>query len=345
MSFETERQFIDSDLELGRMQEFATSLGRVSQVIEDGVDLDLSAEYPVANAISQVIFSENTPSTLCLNADFFNAHGRFTDSVSFDPRVARGGKKSFHGVFFGDIELGDGGSIPVAVKPHKDDALRSCLGDYFSNIAVGELGFPNLRPVGYVVDRGVAYSITELDETLTTLDSIDWTEFFPSINTNPGMREIWHKLAKSTAVLHDGGNISHGDYAARNIATTVDGGVFAIDWERALIGTGDPRDSEARYQRSYPDISCLLESMCRPTFANFKAGIGIFYGHEGSWRQGFNEIYLNTYLDYRRELAALGSHTAKKESEIEEEIRQLQKDILVEVDMQRDICRDLEEEN
>lgn len=334
-----EKNFVE-DVELNRVREFALVLEQGVGLELSDVMLDLTEETPVENAISRFrTYDYKGVPTLYLDKPFQIGEG---DKASFTPRISRGGKSSFHGVFFGDMQLGDY-SVPVAVKPHKaDGAIRSCLSDYLGNHAVRSLNFHNLTPVGFIIDNEErAYSLTVLDESLTTLDSIDWSDFYPEIEGNPGMQEIWREISAQAAILHASGSASHGDFAARNIATSADGGVFLIDWEKSRLSTGEPRDVEVRYNHSHADLSVLLESMCLPPHADFKSGIGIFYGKEGDWWDGFCKIFFDEYKSIRLHEATKGSHHKKREKDVSEELKQLESDLKVETKMMRAICADI----
>lgn len=265
-------------------------------------------------------------------------------NMAFQPRITRGGKRSYHGVIFGDLLIGSNQTVPVAVKPHKDDnAIDSCLSEYFNNEAVRQLGFHNLDPVGFIVrSEDEAYTLTVMDDSISTLDTIDWSNFYPDISTDPGMQDIWRQISYQTAVLHAHGNMSHGDLAARNITTTIEGGVFMIDWEKARINLTSPRDAEVRYNHSYSDLSVLLKSMCRPAHSSFKAGVGLFYGKSMDWWDGFEEIFFDIYKQTRYDIAINGNHSKQTVLDVKEEIVALEDNLRNDMQMMRDICDSIE---
>ncbi len=335
------------DRELYRIQEFMDTVARVECVTPNTIALDCANDDPVTDAIRRFENYELRAQPTFYTAEQLGDVPPNT-ALSFMPRVARGGKRSFHGVFFGDLEIGSETSVPVAVKPHKDYPIKSCLNDYLKNEAIRRLGFYTPGGVGYVMDGDKAYSLTVLDETLTTLDSIDWSGFLPDTTQHPGMQEMWREVSQQTAILHGSGSTSHGDLAARNIATSADGGTFIIDWEKARIDTRLPRDVEVSYNNSFGDLSVLLDSMCRPPHAEFKAGIGLFYGkNELDWWQSFRDIFFDEYCEVRllevdRRLE-LNRRKGRKhhEAEVREELARLAMDLKSMVDMEQEICAGL----
>lgn len=265
--------------------------------------------------------------------------------LSFTPLVARGGKRSAHGVFFGTLRIGES-PIRVAVKPHMSDVFTTGLDDYFKTHAVSKLGVYTLTPAGLLLpsrDKDQSYSMTVLEEGLSTLDSINWADYYPRVEQNLGMQELWRGVSGQSAVLHAEGNKSHGDMAARNIATSAEDTVFFIDWEHALLSNQPPRDAESRYAHSYKDLSVLLESMCLPPHADIggRAGIGIFYGKKGDWWEGFCEVFFNEYKHVRMELAKSGHHHKKTEAEVTEEVHELSRSLRANLEMWRDVCANI----
>ena len=261
--------------------------------------------------------------------------------VEFIPRVSRG-KKSAHGVFFGDIVFDNDRTLEVAVKPFTDGNNEwGALYDQLSNYAVSNLGLYTLEPAGVILDgrgeHGTSYSMTVLEEGMTTFDSIDWTGFADSMEEKPGMTELWSSLARTAAVLHASGQSNHGDLAARNIATSDDGGAFLIDWEKARFSGVAPRDAEMRYQFSSVDLSQLIESMCRTTEDPFKPGIGIFNLKKNNWWEQFCTLFYDDYLDTRRILAQEGSHHKTTVADVESELAALTDKLKSEMQMQREI--------
>ncbi len=244
----------------------------------------------------------------------------------FMPFISRVGKRSAHGVFFGELSLGER-TIEVAVKPHNgENSLETCLRDYLANIVIERTGLQSLEPVGFVIAGDSAYSLTRLDRGLTTLDSIDWSTFSKSFNQHPGMLTILSQLARQTASMHDRGSISHGDMAGRNAAIRTDNTSFWIDWEHATISMRTPRDAESRFQTSFVDLQTFIESLCLPPDHPYKAGLGVFEAGYANWWQGIKEIFFDEYMSTREALLleANGRLSAAEKMEIKEELGQLE---------------------
>lgn len=289
------------DAELRRVERFQNVLGRCSVLRNVGVELDFDERVPVKIATDQFFTYEyDGRAGLYLDSAFNEVCTN--ETVLFSPRIARVGKNSAHGVFFGDIQFINGQTLPVAVKPHEvGDVHESAIRDHLNGKAIRSLGLYSLQPVGVMLTgSNEAYSLTVLEETLTTLDSVDWSEFYPMTDHNPGMIQIWSQVARQTGFLHSLGSMSHGDLAGRNIAVTADNYVFPIDWEMAHVSLVAPRDAEVRYEFSHPDLLKLVENFCRPPHDNFKAGLGIFFGKEGNWWQAFRDLVFDEYIDIRK---------------------------------------------
>lgn len=332
------------DHERDRVQEFEHVIGNlaITQIVE--AEIDFTDRVPVKRAIERFMTYEYSGSRTLYLAPKIEHLGN-TTVAQFSPRVARSGKNSAHGVFFGDLAFDDGRALAVAVKPHTlHDATNSSLVDYFNGVAVNKLGLFSLQPAGCLLDTdNRAYSLTVLDETLTTLDSIDWTSFYPDMDKHPGMQQIWSQIARQLGLLHSAGAMTHGDLAGRNIAVTADNYAFLIDWERAHISTVQPGDAEVRYEWSHPDLASLLESMCRPPHDDFKAGLGIFYGDKGAvgnWWQGFREMVFDEYVNTRQGMADTTTDKYLK-AEVKSELQVLGISLLNDMRMMHGICQDL----
>lgn len=324
--------------EQGRVDQFTRTVRGLDQLMVATVEIDFAAEQPVYMAASQFMNTHDTSYGLYLPPELKKDREGVED---FYPRISRGGKRSGHGVFFGDLKFTDGQTLPVAVKPHWDEPVHSCLKDYLNNLAVLRIGVETLRPAGFLFssDTKTAYSMTLLEDGLTTLDSVDWSSFYPDILKNQGMINIWKLMAENLAYIHAIGSINHGDIAARNIAQTPEGNLFFIDWERARISLATPRDAEVRYSYSHPDLLTLIESMCYPTHDNFKAGIGVFYQKEGDWWQGFSELVFDHYKADRIAYAEQGSHHEQNLRDVKEELAVLEQELKSDMVMFHDICQ------
>jgi hypothetical protein len=330
------------DKEFDRVRSFGSSLERLDTIQLADFSLDLDQPQPAEQFIKHFLDHERLGgAVLYLHPQYKLFTER--DSVSIEPLVARTGKHSAHGVFFGNLVFDNQLLLPAAVKPHWDSPERSCMKDYLNNDAVNMLGLNSLQPLGFLLDRdGDAYSFTALEDSLTTLDTIDWSNFYPDINNNIGMREIWSQVARQLAYVHSIGSVMHGDLAARNIAIRADeGGVSFIDWERAHISKQQPRDAEVRYAYSHIDLSTLLESMCIPPHAEMKAGIGIFYDKPGDWWQGFIDLFYNEYRGLRLEYAEQGNHNGTVLTEVKDELGALEASLRGDMDMMQHVCASL----
>ncbi len=337
------------DNEARRLGEFMEALDDVTQVQFIEPDIDMADEYPVEFAKRRFLaFNFENEPTLFLNPDVVAGINPSDTSFTFEPLVSRSGKRSAHGVFFGRLGVGEQ-TIDVAVKPHMVNAFEAGPDDYFKMAAIRDEGFYTLTPAALLLtdkDTDIAYSMTVLEEGLTTLDSIDWSDFFPDITANPGMQELWRAVSEQSAFLHAEGDKEHKDLAARNIAVDPDGSAFFIDWEYAYITGNSPRDAETRYNHSYGDLHTLLESMCLPPHANIgaaegmggKSGIGIFYGKTEDWWQGFCDIFFDEYVHTRMQLAEAGNHKGRVLHEVEEELEQLRISLQADIQKLQTLC-------
>lgn len=323
---------LDVDREQERVRLFVEAVSAGLPIKEWEPVIHLDADDPIVDGI-QEFYALGRKTGLLLDRSIIvdGAESEDTDvyTAGFNPRRSRAGKNSVHGVFFGDIILSTGQVVSLAVKPHSvENNERSALTDMLSTHIVEQLGFYTLKPAGVLLQDDpvydTAYSLTVLDEGLTTFDSIEWTHFATDLSKNPGMREQWRAVANQVAVLHDSGQACHGDLAARNVATSGDGGAFLIDWEKARFSGIPPRDAEVRYQFSYADISVLLESMARSPRAPFKPGIGLLNERSGDWWATFKEVFLDDYFITRRILAEQGRHNRHRAHDIEEELKVLE---------------------
>lgn len=313
------------DPEAQRIAEFLDVIGEISIIKEIDQDIDFTQKRPVEDAQMRFMLThyKETPS-LFLNADVLPLADSDAAFIEFEPVVTRGGKRSAHGVFFGYMCV-SGNELAVAVKPHARNGFETGLNDYFNLQAISEQGFNTLQPAGLILsDRETdrAYSLTVLEEGLTTFDSIDWQSFYPALAENPGMQELWRQVSDLTAILHADGNKRHGDLAARNIASLPEGGAYFIDWEHAILSDEQQHDTQARFDHSYADLKTLAESMCKPAShaVGGVKGIGIFYGKDGDWWEGFKEIFFDEYVEARTQLAKEGSHRGQVEKDVEKEI-------------------------
>jgi hypothetical protein len=270
-------------------------------VIETPLRLDTST--PVHDTVNDFLQHDKAPYQTGLYVDASQDGFLEAGAMSFIPRRSRGGKRSAHGVIFGDLLFEDGSSTAVAVKPHEVDSEVSCATDYFTNIAARDLELETLKPVGMIMGPEGSYSLTKLESALDTLDNVNWETAAKHDKGDNDIMTVWDQVARQTAMLHSLGGVSHGDLAARNIATTPDNGsVFFIDWEKAEVSTLPPRDAEMQFAHSWRDMSSLMESMALPR-THLKGGINLLSGYEDKW-QGFRELVFDEYAATRMGFAA-----------------------------------------
>lgn len=330
------------DPELDRVCDFLKTLTSVRSIRELKTTLDFKEQAPVDLAMQRFLCNEHnqrdTSSRLYLAPPFAGRYGTSEQvDVDFLPRVSRAGKNSRHGVFFGDLGFDLSTSLlPVAVKIHAEDRhVQSCLREYFNNVGCSQQAIDCPQAVGVVLSRNQAYFLTELDETLTTLDSINWSGFHGAMEENPGMREIWSHVAKITAALHSVGNSVHGDLAPRNIGINTDGGVRLIDLEDSRIDASPPRDAEVRFGSSYQDLSMLVEALCRPLNLAFKPGIGLFTEVARDWWKDFCYLIFDENVEDRLSLARVGSHHTRHEAAVRSELDVLRQSLNEDVEMHK----------
>lgn len=307
--------------ELSRVRQFQEALTEVGTVQPVDIPLYMDSLNPVHDASRQFLQygRENVGPTLYVDSSEPWLAAASTGTVRFTPRRARGGHHSAHGVFFGDL-ITDGveGSIPVAVKPHYDSPEESCVGDYLSYAAARSADVPTLQPVGFLLSHSgdTAYSLTRLESELTTLDSVAWE----GMDAGSDLASVWGQVARQVALLHAAGMAGHGDLAARNIGIKPDGGAaILLDWERARLSMATPRDSEAHFGVTYPDLKSLLESMVHPPNHKFNAGIGLIdFRSDNAWSI-FSELVFNEYIDMR-----MGHAKQHEQAAVDEELLELE---------------------
>jgi hypothetical protein len=308
------------DPEAMRVATFSETLERIehTQVIE--TTLEMETREPVADAVRYFSTMEREVGTrFYVNP----AHAQLTDvgAAKFEPRQSRLGTASGHGVFFGDLHFDDGSQLAVAVKPH-EEGVTSCATDYFTNEAAKAMEYEALDAVGVIVGPdGKAYSMSVLMDDLTTADSIDWRTVARR-EDQAELMSTWDQIARYIAMVHSNGSVSHRDLALRNIAIAPDGsGVFLIDWELAKVSKLPPRDPEARYENSRPDLGELMESMTRRPGKEGKAGIGLLIDSPNPWND-FCQLVFNEYVSVR-----LDSASAKELPDVNDELVELERSL------------------
>jgi hypothetical protein len=322
----------EDNLEYQRVRRFQECLGGVS-VKKIETKVDISAKLPSESASEDFLsFEVQYDSTFYAQPDMYEYFKAGIDH--FEPFVSRGGKASRHGVFFGALVVGDGDEeVQVAVKPHartedtyvgKKEADRSCLKDYFVNVAAIECGFTTLTPVGVLLNsENDAYSFTTLDTGLTSLEAIRWPKFYkPEIELVDGSG-IWSKMSMQTAIVHDTGDSHHGDLAGRNAAIHLFGQLMLIDLEDGNFTLHESHDIEERFGNSLVDLRKLMDSMATPKKAP-NPGLGLFDRMKTNWWPAYHKLFFEEYAQIRLDMAAQGSHHMKKLKETKQEVRQLE---------------------
>lgn len=332
MNFEIEpglNEITAESFRVGKVHEFQEALQTTHIELLD-LKVDCTAFDPIKDAMER-FNADHVPET---ESKFYVTPelGDYENEtvVGFRPYTSRSGNASYHGVFFGEMHFSDGSEMSVAVKPHDlgeqnfIEDRESCTKDYFANIVAKKLGFESLQPVGMIIDKdGAQYSITKLDETLDSFDTMDWNSFFADDFKNEGMKELWYKTALFTAMLHETGDSYHGDLAARNVATNPEGHVFLIDWEKGGLTNEPPLDIDARFGHTLIDVQSLMVSMVRPSDLKHNPGLGMFQHSTNRW-EDFKEVFLYDYLEARLLHAAQGNHHMKSFRETQDELTQLE---------------------
>ena len=181
---DSEAQLMQSSFEMTgqkplseRIDDFRATLGMLREVRPDhSIVINLDLPDPTDNAMNffrqqEFIESPHTPHRLYLNQSIgFIAVNETLSEVSFAPRKHRAARFSSHGLFMADLhvetEKGDVLDIPVAVKPHEDEAGEAndtCLREYVNTLAVAQMGIHTLQPVGIINGMERAYSLTRLE--------------------------------------------------------------------------------------------------------------------------------------------------------------------------------------
>lgn len=326
-----------TDQEVARVQRFQSTLGNCTLVTTVETEIDYDVITPTRVAVNDFLTRKEEGQGVYLEKEF--AHYAHEGVPVFTPRISRGGKNSAHGVFFGDLGFESGLSLPVAVKPYdSEDSEKPVLREHFNSRAIREVGLYSLHPMGVILGSSDEnYYLTLLEESLTTLDSVDWSKFYPDMDENPGMMQIWSQIARQVALMHSLGSVSHLDLAGRNIAATAGNYAFLIDWERAHVSLVKPTEAEIKYHFSHPDLSSLIETCFKSPNDPFKAGLGIFYKKTGDIWSAIREMFLDEYFATRRALAeSEGSEAEIKE--VEEELAVLDSSLRLDAQIASEIA-------
>jgi hypothetical protein len=222
--------------------------------------------------------------------------------TGFEPLVSRGGQESRHGVFFGAFMFNDGSELQVAVKPFASEEeadIRqregACLKDYFVNQAANKAGVKSLEGVGFMMGAdGQPYSITVLQTSLNTMETVEWNKFFEDGAETTGMRQQLDGTADAAAEVHSKGNSLHADLTLRNVATEPDGGQMLIDWEFGHVSLGETYDADKRAANTVTDLILFMQSLI---------DAGLFERAQDDRWTAFRAIFLDKYTGQRLAIA------------------------------------------
>ncbi len=314
--------------------EFESILPNIEKVKEFFTDFDVFSE-PERFAVSRFMANEAEPNTLFLNNDLMKRIGvgekRNIDSSTI---VSTTNKKSRHGLFFRDLNIGRT-TLRLAIKPYKDgDGWTPAVTEQILTKAYQNLGFHTLNPQGLLLcedKSGIqsAYGLTEVYRGLTTFDSMDWRGFYDARTHNPGMVGLWKAVAEEVAAVHHTGRMSHLDLEARNIATSPRRDAFAIDMESFRFGEGESRDAEVRFSFSQPDLVSVMKSICLPRIVpgSNVQGLGMIENNVSTdWSKVYRDVFLDDYLAERYVLLEQ-EKSGQNRADIAEELGQLSVDL------------------
>lgn len=351
MSLERQPKRIDQMLSAAeRIVDFADVLEE-APVQTINPEVNMSSLNPARDAVDEFMASYNVFEPSLLLRPEFAQLVKGAPVVGFEPYVSSQQKNegsridpiSGHGVFFGALILEDGNEIEIAVKPHhipgntdesdKRRMARSCVRDYYTNVAAHQGGFEGILPIGFLLNpNGTPYSLTLLNQEMSTFDTVDWRSFFSPGFETEGMRDMWDKAAMRVAVLHDMGMSSHNDLYPRNFGATVDGHVDLIDWEKGNVTNNNEVDLKKRFKLTKNDIKDLMEGMVKPE--NY-GGIAMFAANKGDWWEDFKDVFLSLYVEARLSLAE-ESHQKGRVKEVAMELYELQDHLRIEMMMMQD---------
>jgi hypothetical protein len=287
------------------------------QLQEFRQDLEVALENEVV-VVTPEDFAEGVDTTRAVNAQLIrNVHNRVANggrhfylSPDFvwlgDSKTSRfsvvrmaGAETSVHGVFFGLLanETGEG-SLPVAVKPFREDPANAC-DDWLNNSLIAGTNQNYFEPVGFMIGGAINYSITELKQGAETLDNSNWRAVLMDEH-NPdyiGQRGLLKKVGSLLGDLH-ARRIFHGDPQFKNIVNDVAGNVFGVDWESASF-QGQSAPDEVLISRASHDLRVLFASMAR---SENDMGVGLLHKFSPwmQWQHFRNYIfdpYMESYLD------------------------------------------------
>lgn len=308
------------------------------EVVEPNIDVSLAgADEDYAKTLimgsdilrgNTLIVPESMSETVTTGVD---------NKISFERRRT-GPKKSSHGVFFGDLNIG-GVNYSVAMRPYSEAAAKDSILDYSRNKIAIQRCMGNLAHLGVLgFEDGPKYVVTLLEEGLSTLDSMDWSEFRNDPESKPSepLVNILNGAAREIAYAHHK-NIGHGDLAARNIAVTTRSAIFLIDWEKAQVHKESYTDVEVRFGSVMKDMRLFIPSLINSPEHPLEPGLGLLdrnRSFEDNWAI-LSAKFVEPYEQWRSDFVSgmhkerLDHHSRNERSEdLESELEETRKLVL-----------------
>lgn len=284
-----------------RLHMFREALHKANQsgfhiVNDDLFETKKGADKPLNTAVQSELEREirYEGNTFYLSPDHAWLGDRGPDSFS----VLRTSKAetSAHGVFFGILkDSATQRGLPVAVKPCRPEKPSKTYIDWIGNSLIARTNNRCFVPVGFLMDGGNTYSITELATNVETLDNSDWRGVLvdPQDKAHSGQRALLSDVGKSLAQLHTD-NIVHGDTQFKNIAVDITGKTFFIDWESASFYRPDAPKPALTKPMAH-DLKILVRSLaCNEE----EMGVGLLSGFSKSLKWEYFKRYIfDTYLE------------------------------------------------
>jgi hypothetical protein len=164
-------------------------------------------------------------------------------------------------------------------------------------------GLDTFLPLGFMINDGIGYTITERQDDIDSLDNVDWTQVLMLPDQHPGMLEDLQKVGPALAKLHHGG-IYHGDPQMKNGVITQRGSMHWIDWEATTVVPRSNQPTEEiqalLQHKIVRDLRVLFSSLARSTDLQ---GIGLLHHQTplAQW-QYFDELIFTPYIAERLRL-------------------------------------------
>lgn len=213
---------------------------------------------------------------------------------------------SAHGVFFVALEDPETGvALPIAVKPcsekdpnHPKNPDKAYM-DWLNGRMIGNAGRRHFSPVGFLIDGGNTFSLSELKPDVETLENSDWRQVLVDENDPQyeGQRALLPEVGRTLADLHADG-IIHGDPQFKNIAIEPSGELYFIDWESATFYGGRTPEDVKTKQMAH-DLKIMVRSIA---CTEQEMGVGLLSGFSShlQWEHFKAYIfdpYIETMLD------------------------------------------------